>query len=249
MIYVRVIGAMVAAILVKGVTYLIVSPETLHTEVHGIGTYLGVVGGLYSIMVAFLIYVVWDQFNRVQSGLAHESSALEDLCRVATFLSERDAITRIRSAAKQYVKSTSGDEPPRLAQGKTSAIAEEHLGGLCHAVRSAEVKTGKDGVIYGELLGALTRLLNAREERLSVSATRVPQTLWHLVLFSSLTLFGGFLVLGVRSPLLSLGVVATVAGIMAFLLSVIKDMDNPFVGVWNVSYAPISAVARHIDRM
>lgn len=243
MIYTRVISAMLVAALLKGVIHVVFSSATLHEEVHGIGYALGVMGALYSIIVAFVIYMVWDQFNRVQAGVAHEASALEDLCRVAEFLSDRDATGRIRVAVRQYIKSTSGDEPHRLAQGQVSAIAEEHFSGLCHGVRGANVKTEKDGVVYRELLNALMRVREARDARLSVSATRIPSTLWQLVVFASCVILGGFLVLGVRSVLLSLAVVAAVAGSFAFLLSVIKDMDNPFVGVWNVSYAPMTTVA------
>lgn len=243
MIYTRVITAMLAAVLLRGVVHVVSSTATLHEDVHGVGYALGVVGALYSIIVAFVIYVVWDQFNRVQAGVSHEASALEDLCRVAGLLSDRDATSRIRAAVRQYIKGTSGDEPQRLAQGQVSAIAEEQFSGLCHAVRGADVKTEKDGVIYRELLNALMRVMEARDARLSVSATRIPSTLWHLVVFASCVILGGFLVLGVRSLLLSLAVVAAVAGSMAFLLSVIKDMDNPFTGVWNVSYAPMTTVA------
>jgi hypothetical protein len=40
--------------------------------------------------------------------------------------------------------------------------------------------------------------------------------------------------------------VAAAAGILTFLLAVIKDMDNPFAGVWNVSYAPMTDVAARV---
>src|SRR5574341_2591808 len=146
MIYARVIGAAVAAALLKAAIPPVVLQRVLHVEVHGVAAYLEVLGALYSIVMAFMIYVVWEQFNRVQSGLAHEASALEDLCRVAGLLSERDPVVRIGIAAKQYAKATAGDEPQRLAEGKVSALAEEDFGGLRRSVRATEVKTEKDAV-------------------------------------------------------------------------------------------------------
>src|SRR5207247_8796716 len=68
------------------------------------------------------------------------------------------------------------------------------------------------------------------EDRLIVSATRLPGTLWNMVVFVSIVVFGGFLVLGVHALWLSLLMVAAVAGSVTFLLSTLKDMDNPFVG-------------------
>jgi hypothetical protein len=113
-------------------------------------------------------------------------------------------------------------------------------------VRATEVKTEKDAVAYGELPRALTRVAEARDGRLAVSATRIPGTLWSLVRFMSLVLFAGFLVLEVGPLALALALVAAVAATMMFLLAVVKDMDSPFVGVWNVSYAPMTAAAARI---
>jgi hypothetical protein len=246
MIYGRVSGAMLVAMLLRISINTLFPAETLQAEIHGIGAYVGVLGALYSIIVAFMIYVVWDQFNRVQTGVAQEASALEDLCRAAGFLSDRHTVSIVRATTRRYIESTSGDETRRLAQGQFSTLAEEQFDALCQVVRGVEVKTEKDEAVYSELLRALSRVSDARDERLSVSMTRIPHTLWSLVVFASCALFGGFLVLGIRSLPLSLAVVAAMAGSLTFLLSVIKDMDNPFTGVWNVSYASMANVIARI---
>ena len=80
----------------------------------------------------------------------------------------------------------------------------------------------------------------------SFSASRIPRTLWNMVVFVSVVVFGGFLALGVHSLWLSLLMVAAVAGSITFLLSTLKDMDNPFTGVWNVSYVVMTNVASRI---
>jgi hypothetical protein len=239
---------MAAAAALKGASLLFLSPATLYHDVHGVGSYVEVLGGLYSIVVAFLIYVVWDQFNRVQMGISQEASALEDLNRVSAFLSDRGAAASIRGAIRRYMESTGGDEPRRLAQGQLSSLAEEHFQALSHAVRAVEIKTTKDGPVYGEMLRGLTRVSDARDERLGVSATRIPSTLWYLVVFASGALLAGFIVLGITSLVLSLAVVAAVAGCLMFLLCVLQDMDNPFEGSWRASYAPMINIAARISQ-
>src|SRR5437867_1161775 len=246
MIYFRVAAAMAVAGALRLFLSSVLPLETLHVEVHGVAAYLTVVGGLYGIIVAFHWFVVWEQFNHVQMGVEKEASALEDLCRVAGFLTERDSSNRIRLALRRYVKVTESDEPQRLAARQASAIACESFAALKQAVRGAEVPTQKDRVVYDELLRALARVMEARDERLTVSATRVPETLWNMVVFVSVVLFGGFLALGVHSVWLAILLVAAAGGILTFLLAVIKDMDNPFAGVWNVSYAPMTDVASRV---
>jgi hypothetical protein len=80
--------------------------------------------------------VVWDQFNRVLIGIGAEAAAVEDLCRVAGFLSDWQEAGKVRTASRRYLESTAGDEPRRLSVGQTSQLADEHFGGLCLAVRT-----------------------------------------------------------------------------------------------------------------
>ena len=246
MIYARVVGAMIGVGALKAGLYPLVTAAWPRIEVHGLAAYLEVVGGLYSIIVAFLIYVVWDQFTRVQTGLAREASALEDLCRASTFLADPDSASRVRSAARQYARATAGDEPGRLAAGRPSAVAQAGFGALAQAVRAAAVAGEKDETAYAEVLGALRRVTDARDERLSVSTARIPGTLWSMVVFGAVLVVAGFLVLDLGSVALSAGVVAGVTGILTFILAIVKDMDNPFAGVWNVSYAALTDAAARV---
>jgi hypothetical protein len=249
MVYGRVLAAMAVAGLAKLAVSRVFSAEALHEEVHGVASYLEVVAGIYSIVMAFLIFVVWEQWNRVQTGLSKEAAAVEDLCRVVGFHSVREAVSRLRHSAMRYLESTTGDEPGRLAVGKLSVLAEEQFDELCKQVRSVDVKDPKDQAIYDEMLRALTRVSESRDERLAVSATRIPATLWSLVIFGSFAVMGGILFLGIRSLPLSIAASAGAAGVVAFLLAVIRDMDNPFNGLWNVSYGGMQAVAARIAHM
>ncbi len=124
MVGVRVIAAMLAAIVLKTVVNLGFSPAVLKEEIHGIASYVELIGGIYSIVIAFLIYVVWEQFNRVQVGLSREAAAMEDLCRVAGFMSVRGAVSEIRGSARRYIDAAVGDEHRHLAKG-------ELTGNLC----------------------------------------------------------------------------------------------------------------------
>jgi hypothetical protein len=66
------------------------------------------------------------------------------------------------------------------------------------------------------------------------------------MVFGACALLGGVAVLGVRSTPLAIGVVAATAGTLAFILAVVHDMDNPFRGVWMVSYRPMTAAASRL---
>ncbi len=59
-IFVRVIVAMAAAAGLKLALGSVLAPEALHVEVHAVGAYLAVLGALYGIIVAFLMFKDMD---------------------------------------------------------------------------------------------------------------------------------------------------------------------------------------------
>src|SRR2546428_12166091 len=70
MIYARMIVAMAAAVGLRLALASVMPLEALHVEVHAVGAYLAVIGALYGIIVAFLMFVVWEQFNASRRGSA-----------------------------------------------------------------------------------------------------------------------------------------------------------------------------------
>ena len=52
-----------------------------HREVAGV--FLGVIGTLYAVILAFAVFMVWQQYNSAQSAVDSEANSLADLARLA----------------------------------------------------------------------------------------------------------------------------------------------------------------------
>jgi uncharacterized membrane protein len=52
----------------------VVSIDTLRSAGDAVGNYLQTVGGIYAVLLAFIVYVVWGQFNdsRIAAGDARQ---------------------------------------------------------------------------------------------------------------------------------------------------------------------------------
>ncbi|MBF0502606.1 MAG: DUF4239 domain-containing protein [Candidatus Riflebacteria bacterium] len=242
----RVIFTMFCGFLLKMGVSTVFPVELLKEEIHGVACYLGVIGALYGIVLAFVIFVVWDQFNKVQTGIFLEGAALEDMCHTATFISDAEAAYKIKVAVREYIAISVADEATFLARGEMCPAATKAFLKVSDAVREVEIKKPKDQIVFGELFTALSRVNNARDARLGISSARIPGALWHLILLFSVSIIGGFLFLGIRLTLLANMMVGIIAGCIVFLLSVIQDIDNPFGGQWSVSYNPFVEVSSRL---
>src|SRR5262247_2574167 len=77
--------AVVSAISVAGLlVFRAFAPiDVLHAAANELGNYLQTVGGIYAVLLAFVVYVVWGQFNDARGYLDREATALRAACRRA----------------------------------------------------------------------------------------------------------------------------------------------------------------------
>src|SRR6185436_10789514 len=117
------IVVMVSAVAVAGLLLFreFVPLGQLHAASNEIGNYLQTVGGIYAVLLAFVVYVVWGQFNDARSYLDREATALVDLHRTASGLPACSR-TDIQSGLRAYVDAVLLDEWPALASGDEATV-------------------------------------------------------------------------------------------------------------------------------
>ena len=64
--------------------------EVLEEHHPGASVIVALLGGLYGILLAFVVVVVWEDFNREREGSAAEASAIADVARLAGGLAPPD---------------------------------------------------------------------------------------------------------------------------------------------------------------
>src|SRR2546425_604121 len=62
------------------------------------GNYLQPVGTIYAVLLAFVVFVVWTQFNEARKYVEHEANELMDLFRIARHFAERRGCPLIHHA-------------------------------------------------------------------------------------------------------------------------------------------------------
>ena len=86
------------------------------------GVVLSVLGGIYGIVLAFVIVVLWEQFQDAQNIVSQETTALSQIVRDSRAFPD-DARRPLVIAVRSYSHSVVDDEWPRMAQGDESAQA------------------------------------------------------------------------------------------------------------------------------
>ena len=205
----------------------------LAEDAEGIGALLAIIGTLYSVVYAFSTYVIWGQFAAVENEILKESGSLKDLILFSRSLKEttRDPIVR---AVRAYARAVLESEWSMLSRGEETERTDQLFANVISSVIEVKPADDHEARAHQHLLEISNQASAHRDERLALSAKRIPRT---LLLFVTVTAFAIlFLLLFFPFHNLALGLVAVAIATMLLFFAhfVLTDLDNPFEGTWNV---------------
>ncbi|HEU4727514.1 MAG TPA: DUF4239 domain-containing protein [Kofleriaceae bacterium] len=243
--------ALVSAVSVVGLVgfRVIVPPELLRGAANELGNYLQTVGSIYAVLLAFVVYVVWGQFNDVRIYLDREATALVDLHRTSSGLPSRSRAA-IQRGLRDYVDAVLRDEWPAMAardEATIDRVAEllEHVWLAIHGCRPAN---DCQHTVYGEVLSRFNQLTDLRTSRLSAARARIPLAMTILLYNGALLTVGSVYLLAFDQLWLHALVTAALAGAIAHILYLIRDLDDAFDGDWQVARTPFEHARKNFDR-
>jgi hypothetical protein len=243
--------ALVSAVSVAGLlVFRAIAPVgDLHAAANELGNYLQTVGGIYAVLLAFVVYVVWGQFNDARGYLDREATALVDLHRTASGLPSSSR-TAIQSGLRDYVDAVLRDEWPAMAHDDEATIERtaQLLEPVWIAIHACKPHNECQHTIYGEVLSRFNQLTDLRTSRLTAARARIPVAMTILLYTGALLTVGSVYLLAFDELWLHALVTAALAGAIAHILYLIRDLDDAFAGDWQVAKTPFERARRTFDR-
>jgi hypothetical protein len=198
-----------------------------HHEVAGVC--FAVVGGLYGIILAFVLVSSWERYETARSQTEIEASATADLFRHAEAFSEPTR-SRLKSAVLGYAQSVIDEEWPAMQDGHASQPTQERYYQVWNALTGARPTEGWEIALYQSSLDKLDDLADGRRNRIFYLESGVPSVIWtFLIAFGvatvSFTYFFGM-------PRLAPQIVITIvlAATVVWTLELVHETQTPFSG-------------------
>ena len=215
-----------------------------HNDVAGF--IIAIVGVIYAVLLAFVVVVVWQQYNDSDTNYGSEVSAAADVHAFARSLPAGPArITQM--LVHQYIHEMIVSEWPAMMHGgrsSTAALTLAHLSQTVARVRPADLVQAQ---ARQHLLESVQHLFDLRNKRLSDNSETMPPVLWAaLILGAIITVGFGYLfgVVNFRIQLIMTGCVAALIGIMFALL---VELDFPFRRDTAIDAARWVELQRYLD--
>lgn len=235
-----VIAGACALSIVGLVAFRAVMPTDVLSKVSGeMGNYLQTLGGIYAVLLAFVVYVVWGQFNDVRTYIDREASAIVDLHRTASNL---PAATRaaIQQGLSAYIDAVLRDEWQAMTCRDEAAIERvgEKLDDVWLAVHACKPHDDGQHAVYAEVITQFNQLMDLRTVRLSAARARVPRIMNILLYTGGVLVTGSIYLMHIEAFWLHATITAALAGAIGHVLYLIHDLDEAFAGEGVVSKEP-----------
>lgn len=204
-------------------------------DVSSVSGYLTVIGTLYSILAAFVIYAVWDQFSKCSDAVDSEANDLRDLIRYAGYFNDSLFEKKIKQAKDNYTESVLDDEWLSLRQGRVSSETEKKFHAIYSVIKSVKFDDQKDPIAWQQLIKKYNDVSDARNTRITMSLQRIPVVLKSLLYLVSVAVITGFFLLGIENNFIAVLITAFTTIVVIFVIEVVEDLDDPYTGRWAIT--------------
>jgi hypothetical protein len=224
------------------------SPAVLAASNDVVGNYLQTLGTIYAVLLAFVVYVVWGEFNEARLQVEREASALIDIYRTAKGFPDV-ARLHLQEHLRRYTDEVIDHEWQAMAKDDDATI--ERIGKILDdawdGLKSFEPERHCHDALFDEALSGFNQLCDLRITRLTSARLRIPFAMRLLLYFGAIIVIGSMWLFYLKSFAMHALLTGCMAGALSHVLYLVGDLDDCFAGDWRVSRQPFRRARRYMD--
>ena len=164
------LAALVFLLLLSGIFLLLkknrhLQKLSIDLDIGGI-IYGGIVA-VYSILLAFIVVIVWQQYQNTGDRIQEESSKVFNLYRASYAFPDSTTGKRIRTTVIDYVRSVVDDEFPAMENDTTSVVTQAKYNKVWDMVYTIRPGTETEKIWDASMVTSVNQFAEARIIRIS----------------------------------------------------------------------------------
>jgi Protein of unknown function (DUF4239) len=245
-----IVVSVVFATITVGGLYLVrrrVEPESLRLDHDVAGFTFGVIGAFYGVILAFVIVVVWQRFERANEQVQDESLAVSNLYNLAAGLGE-PMRTDMQNVLRAYTNHVLNDEWKAMADYRYSPNPAE-TERIWNVLLRIKPTTIEQQVFLDKSVDQMTQLSDLRRLRFVYYSEDLPSVIW-IVIYAGCVITLGFSYFFVTRRFRQQAIMyGTFAALIGLTILAISELATPYQGAVVVSNQAFKILAASINRM
>jgi hypothetical protein len=199
------------------------------------GFIFATIGVIYAVLLAFIVVVTWQDYDKAQDVTVNEANCIAALYRDSTpFPAEFRA--ELKSELTNYVKAIINEEWKMMAKGKRSANVQKTQVELWELYGNFQPKNESQKIFFAESVKKLNQATEMRRQRIVYASTGIHPILYFVLIIGSFITIAFTMLFGTENIVPHLIMVSLLAAMIAIILFTVISMDYPFTG--DISITP-----------
>jgi len=162
-----------------------------HNDVAGFT--IAVIGVIYAVLLAFVVIVVWQQYNDSDTRYGEEVASIADVYAYTRELPPREGVD-MRLQIRRYVGLMIDDEWPLMLHGGFSLRASKVIGSVQNELADKRPTDLRGALLQSQMLKSIREARDNRQHRLADNANSLPMVMWVALIAGAVPAVGVLLV-------------------------------------------------------
>jgi fumarate reductase subunit D len=193
------------------------------------GFIYAVLGVAYAVLLAFVVFAVWQDYKTAQTNVESEANELAGVYFLASQLPEPQR-THVQDLVRTYARVVVEQEWPMMEQGQTSPHADSLVRQLRLELLEFDPHTKGEQVLYELGQTQLHDAIDARRTRLLEVREGIPTLLWVVLVVGGVITVSFTYLFGLKSNVAHALMVAALTLLICGILFTIGEFNDPFSG-------------------
>jgi hypothetical protein len=208
------------------------------------GNFLQTFGGMYGIIVAFALYVVWQQHIDTQVALEREAVSLGELHRLLRHFTSWPGRDAARAKLREYVLAVPRNNEP----GNTQKIDERALfGEVIDSFIAWNAPTEKEERLWSLALDFVHELNEAREHRRTTAGLRMGEGMRGFLIIGGMFTVATLWLMSMDSFAMQAVLTGLLTWVVVAAASIVFDLDDPYSGDFVVDWKRFYELAERMN--
>ena len=211
-----------------------------------LGMIFSVAAAFYGVVLAFVIVAAWQDFQDAAAREQAEFLALTELYEVGVRLPQptRQLMT---TSIRGYLSDSlayewSGNPNPHAIMGR------RHLKTMLAGLLSLDPQSQKQAVLFSKAMDQITKLFEARQQRMLYSQSNIPVIVWIVIIFGAGVTIALSFFFFTTHRLLQAFTSMLFAMLIGLTIVAIYDLSHPYQGYTRISPTGFADLLREVDR-
>jgi hypothetical protein len=202
---------------------------------------LGAAVALYAVLTAFVVIMVWQNFDKANSNVQLEANYLADIYRDSEAFSP-EFHQKTGDLLREYRQAVIDHEWKTMREGNMSPEVETLMRKIWRNYTDYQPKTVTEQAFFIESVRKLNSFRELRRQRIMESRIGIPGLLWLVLIIGGISTISFTFFFGAENIKVQLAISMLLAVTISLILFTILALDFPFTGDIAVPSDPFKMV-------